>query len=87
MAKRDLRRRLTHGVSTHVTFGPIYWAKVEIVDADTGRTVEVITRDSRDSGRDAAEQAVAAAIAWIAENNDGEQGQTEQGDTGSHQGE
>jgi len=62
------RKPLKHGVSTHPTFQPIYWAEVEIVD-ETCKQVHVINRDSSISGTDAAKKAVDAADAWIAAQN------------------
>lgn len=65
MGKSYWRRPLKHGVSTHPTFKPVYWAEVEIVD-ETGSVAHRINRDSSLSEADAAKEAVDAANAWIA---------------------
>ncbi len=70
---KDLRRSMTHGVSTHPVYSPIYWAKVEIVEAESPKhVVKTINVDSRISEYEAADRAITEADAWIAAYQDGD---------------
>jgi creatinine amidohydrolase/Fe(II)-dependent formamide hydrolase-like protein len=69
---RYLRKNVEVEESTHVRYGSIWGATVEIVDSETGRVVETIQVDARD-GRAAANEAVSKAIEWIREHDQLEQ--------------